>query len=141
MPIEAVVLALTIGRLMPQRRHISIGLLLVAFVAGGVGGPVVHEVQHSIAERAHQSEAPCHAADVHQAEGPMWTGAAEDLFAPACDLCAWRLLVAQPTPVPVSTPHVQGPTTVEHRSHVAAAHVAADHFIRGPPSLPEARLA
>jgi len=126
---------------MPQRRHISIWVLLVAFVAGGVGGPVVHDVQHGIAERTHQSEVPCHAADVHEAEGPVWTEAAGDLLAPECNLCARRLLVVPPTPAPVSSPHVQGSATIEHRSHVTAAHVAADYFIRGPPSLPEARLA
>jgi len=125
---------------MQRLRSISAWLLLVVFAAGGVGGPILHQVHHAI-ERAAPTDRSDHSVDVRTAEGTVWTDEAADLSTPDCDLCARRLLVVSPTPAPVGTPRVQGSTTVEHRSHVAMAHVAADHFIRGPPSLPEAHPA
>ena len=126
---------------MLRRRHISVWLLLVAVVAGGVAGPVLHRVQHGAAQIADRPETPCHADSVHHAETALWTEATSDLRAPACNLCATRLLVVPPTPTPTLGPRRMGATAVETRSHVAAAHVSADRFIRGPPSLAEARPA
>ena len=120
---------------MSHRRHISVWLLLVTVIAGGVVGPVMHRVQHGAEQIADRPETPCHAAGVHRAEISFWTEGASDLRAPACDLCATRLLVAPPTLVPPTAPRVMGTTTGEILSRVAAADVAAHRFIRGPPSL------
>ncbi|MFB6274224.1 MAG: hypothetical protein ABEL51_15160, partial [Salinibacter sp.] len=92
-------------------------------------------------ELADRPEQPCHAADVHTADGAVWADAATDLRAPDCTLCATRLLVVPSTPIPATAPRMMGSTAVETRSHVAAVHVASDRFIRGPPSLTEARPA
>ena len=126
---------------MHRRRPILAWLLLVAFVTGGVAAPALHRAQHGAAQIADRSEKPCHAAGVHNAGGPVWADAAADLPVPECDLCATRLLVVPPTPAPPTTSGVVGTTAVETRSHVIAGHVADHWFIRGPPSLPEARLA
>lgn len=123
---------------MTPRRPIWVGLLLAAFVAGGVLGPVVHRAQHGVAQ-ADAPAVPCHSADVHKTEGTFWTDAADDRLPPECDLCARRLLLASPTPAPFTAPLTVAAVRVESPSHMAPAHVAADHFIRGPPSLPEAR--
>jgi len=126
---------------MRRHRFLLAWILLVVFAAGGVSRPVAHQVQHA-AERATAATDPsCHPSAVHNAEGAVWAGAGADLIAPECDLCATRLLVVLPTPVPQTVPHVVGTTDVERRSHVAAAHVAADQYIRGPPSLVEVRPA
>lgn len=119
---------------MPQRRPILVWLLLVALVTGGVVGPVVHRVQHGARQIADRAE-PCHTADLHRADGLFWNETAEDLQRPECDLCATRVLVIRPTLALTTAPHVVGTTTVETRSHLAAAHVATHRFIRGPPSL------
>lgn len=126
---------------MPQRRPILVWLLLVVFAVGGVAGPALHQVQHATEEAADRSETPYHAPGVHTAEGAVWADAVADLQILECDLCATRLLVVFPTPAPTSTPLVVGTTAVGAGSHVTAAHVAADRFIRGPPSLSEARPA
>lgn len=126
---------------MSYRRHISVWFLLVAVAAGGVVGPVVHRVQHAAEQIADRPETPCHTAGVHHAQTSFWTEAASDLRVPTCDLCATRLLVVPPTPAPTTAPRVEGTPTIEPHSHVAAGHVADDRFIRGPPSLFEARPA
>ena len=120
---------------MRRSRSLLAWLLLVAFAVGGVAGPALHQVQHATEEAADRSETPYHAPGVHAAEGAVWADAVADLQAPECDLCATRLLVVFPTPAPTSTPRVVGTTAVNAGSHVTAAHVAADRFIRGPPSL------
>lgn len=124
---------------MPHSRHISVWVLLVTIVAGGVIGPAMHRVQHGAEQIADRPETPCHAAGVHRAEISFWTEVASDLRAPACDLCATRLLVVPPTLGPTTAPRVVGTTAMEKPSHVAAADVAAHRFIRGPPSPTEAR--
>ncbi len=126
---------------MPQRRPILVWLLLVAFVVGGAAGPALHRVQHGAKQISDRPEIPCHAAGVHHAEVSFWTEVASDLRAPACDLCATRLLVVPPTLAPSTAPRVVGTTAVEMPSPVAAADVATHRFIRGPPSLSEARPA
>lgn len=126
---------------MQGRRPILVGLLLVAFATGGVIGPTVHLVQHGAAQRSMQTEPSCHPADVHAAEGPLWTGATDGRALPECDLCATRLLVVPPTPVPATAPRVIRIRSAEARLHAAVAPVAADQFIRGPPSFSEARPA
>ena len=126
---------------MVNRRHISVWLLLAAIVAGGVLGPTLHRVQHGVQRMADQPVAPCHTDGVHRADGPVWTDAASELGAPECDYCATRLLVVPPTPAPSTSPLVVGTTAVQPSSHVAAAHVERPRFIRGPPSLSEARPA
>ncbi|WP_263819780.1 hypothetical protein [Salinibacter sp.] len=126
---------------MQGRRPLLVGLLLVAFATGGVIGPTVHLVQHGAAQRSTQTEASCHPADVHAAEGPLWTGATDGRALPECDLCATRLLVVPPTPIPATAPRVVEGLAVEVRSHAAVAPVAADQFIRGPPSFSEAHPA
>lgn len=123
---------------MRRLRSLSAWLLLVAFAAGGVGGPVLHQVHHA-AEQADPTEQPCHSGDVHAAEGTVWTDDATGLSVLDCDLCARRLLVVVPSPVPLSTPQRVGTAEVERRSHVASATVFDDRFVRGPPSLLEAR--
>jgi len=120
---------------MPQRRPILAWLLLVAFAAGGVVGPPLHQVQHGAVQIANQSDEPCHTAGVHNAEGAVWTKAAVDLVAPDCVLCATRLLVVPPTPVPTTAPRIVKATAGTPGSHVATAAVASHRFIRGPPSL------
>ncbi|WP_263787339.1 hypothetical protein [Salinibacter grassmerensis] len=126
---------------MQGRRRILVGLLLVAFATGGVVGPTVHLVQHGAAQRSNQAESSCHPADVHAAEGPLWTDTTDGRVVPECDLCATRLLVVTPTPPPSTAPRTVGTLAVEVRSQAAVAPVVADPFIRGPPSLSEARLA
>jgi hypothetical protein len=103
-----------------------------------VAGPVLHWVQHA-ADQAAAADRVCHNEAVHTAEGAVWTHEGEDLFAPDCDLCATRLLVVVPSPQLPTSPQRSGTTRVEHRSHVASSSVFADRFIRGPPSLLEAR--
>ena len=125
---------------MRRYRSLLAWLLLVAVAMGGVAGPVVHRVQHAV-EQAAAADGTCHPAAVHTAEGPQWAETGADLFAPECTLCATRLLVVFPTPAPTSAPRVMGTTAVKGVSHVTTAHVAADRFIRGPPSLFEARPA
>ena len=117
------------------------GRLLVEVAAGGVVGPTVHRVQHGAEQRSTQTETSCHPADVNAAEGPLWTGATDGRVLPECDLCATRLLVVPPTPIPTTAPRVVEGRAVEVRSHAAIAPVAADQFIRGPPSFSEARPA
>ena len=125
-----------------QGRHpILVGLLLVAFATGGVIGPTVHFVQHGKAQRSPQTESPCHTADVHAADGALWTDATDERVMLECNLCATRLLLVPPTPVPAVAPRTVGVPAVEARSHAAVARVTAAQFIRGPPSLSRARLA
>lgn len=126
---------------MTQRRHISVWLLLAAFVLGGVAAPVLHQVQHGTVEVSPRPDEPCHTAGVHQSDRSLWTEASVDLTPPDCTLCATRLLVVLPTPAPTTSPRVIGTTDVALQSHVAAARVATDRFIRGPPSRSEARPA
>ncbi len=126
---------------MPQRRHISVWILLTAFVVGGVAGPSLHRVQHAGQQIADQTETPCHAPGVHDAEGPLWTHEATDLGKADCLLCATRLLVVPPAPAPSLASRASLTSVVTPVSHVASAHVAADRFIRGPPSLSKARPA
>jgi len=123
---------------MTTHRPIWVGLLLAAFVAGGVLGPVAHRVQHGVAQ-ADAPAAPCHPTEVHEADEDRWTNATGDRFRPECNLCARRLLLASPTPTPSTTPLTKFATTVVPSSHVAGAHVATDQFIRGPPTRLEAR--
>lgn len=123
---------------MRRLRFISACFLFVAFATGGVAGPVLHWVQHAATQAAAASR-DCHSEAVHTAEGAVWTHEAEDLFAPDCDLCATRLLVVMPALQPTTSPQREGTPRVEHRSHVASASVFANRFIRGPPSLLEAR--
>ena len=122
---------------MRRLRFISACVLLVAFGAGSVMGPVLHRAQHA-AEQAAAANRICHNEAVHTAEGAVWTHESKDLFAPDCDLCATRLLVVTPAPRPSTSPQQVGTTAVAHRSHVASAAVFTDRFIRGPPSLLEA---
>jgi hypothetical protein len=125
---------------MRRLRFISACLLLAAFAVGGVAGPVLHWTQHA-ARQAAAADRVCHNEAVHTAEDAVWTHQGEDLFAPDCDLCATRLLVVMPAPRPPLAPQHVGTTRVAHRSHVASASAFTDRFIRGPPSLPEARPA
>lgn len=125
---------------MTRLRHISTWILLVAFAAGGVVGPVAHRVQHG-AERLAAAGEPCHPPAVHRADVPLWTGKRTNVDLPECDLCARRLLVVRPTLVPPSTPRVDGTTRVQVRSHVAPIHVVTDRSIRGPPPLSGVRPA
>lgn len=125
---------------MRRLRFIASCVLLVAFAAGGVVGPVLHWGQHA-AEQAAAADRACHNEAVHTAEGAVWTHEGGDLFAPDCDLCATRLLVVMPAPQPSMSPQYVGTTRVAHQSHVASAAVFTDRFIRGPPSLLEARPA
>jgi hypothetical protein len=125
---------------MRRLRFLSACLLLVTFAGGGVAGPVLHWVQHA-AKQAAAADRICHSEAVHTAEGAVWTHEGEDLFAPECDLCATRLLVVVPNPQPPTSPQREGTTREQYRSHVASSSVFADRFIRGPPSLLEARPA
>ncbi|MEF8817967.1 MAG: hypothetical protein V5A20_12200 [Salinibacter sp.] len=125
-----------------QGRHpILVGLLLVAFATGGVIGPTVHLVRHGEAQRSGETEPSCHTADVHASDGPLWTDATDGRIVPECDLCATRLLLVPPAPIPATAPRVMGKPAVEVRSHAAVAAVASVWFIRGPPSPSGARLA
>lgn len=125
---------------MRRLRFLSACFLLVTFAGGSVAGPVLHWVHHA-AEQAAATDQACHSKAVHTAEGSVWTHEGEDLFAPDCDLCATRLLVVVPNPHLPTSPQREGTMQVQYRSHVASPSVFADQFIRGPPSLPEARPA
>jgi hypothetical protein len=125
-----------------QGRHpILVVLLLAVFTAGGVIGPTAHRVQHGAAKRSAQAESSCHAADVHAADGPLWTDDTDGRFVLECNFCATRLLVVPPTPVPTMAPRVGRVSTVEVRAHPAVVPTAIARFIRGPPPLSGARLA
>ncbi|MFB6230315.1 MAG: hypothetical protein ABEL04_04090 [Salinibacter sp.] len=125
---------------MQRLRSISAWLLLVVFAAGGIGGPFLHQVHHA-SERAAPTDRSDHSVDVHTTEGTVWTDEAPDLSTLDCDLCARRLSVVTPAPAPFMAPQQGSTTEVEHRSHVASATVFNDWFVRGPPSLLEARPA
>lgn len=120
-------------------RSVSAWILLVAIVAGGITGPVLHQVQHAAEQDAVTTARPCHASAVHKAEGAVWTGEGADFLVPECDLCARRLLVAFASPEPSASMQNRGTSRVDRRSHVASESVFTDRFIRGPPSLFEAR--
>lgn len=124
---------------MMRLRHIAVWGLLATLLAGGVAGPIVHRLHHA-AERMATADESCHPAAVHNADAPVWTTDA-DLDAPACDLCATRLLVVLPDLAPASTPRTAGTTRVILRTHLAPVHVISDRTIRGPPLVSEARLA
>ncbi len=126
---------------MQGRRPILVGLLLVVFATGGVIGPTLHLVQHGAAQRDTQTQSSCHPTDVHTANGTLWTDDTNGRPVLECDLCATRLLVVPPTPIPAMAPRVIGALAVEVRSHAAVAPVVSDQFIRGPPSFSEARPA
>lgn len=126
---------------MHQRRPILVGLLLATFVVGGVAGPVLHRAQHGATQLAEQAETPCHAPGVHRAEGAVWAEAAVDLAVPDCVLCTTRLLVVPSAAVLPVAPRVMGVTVGAPGTRVAQSPVAPHHFIRGPPSLLEARSA
>jgi hypothetical protein len=118
---------------MTRLRHIAVWGLLATLLAGGVVGPVVHRVQHAAEQMAKAAE-PCHPAAVHDADAPVWTADA-NLEAPACDLCATRLLVVPPDLAPVASPRTAGTTRVLLRTHLIPAPVATDRTIRGPPHV------
>jgi hypothetical protein len=126
---------------MRRFRHIAVWLLLVTFVAGGVGGPVVHHLQHAAEHRAAASDANCHSAAVHNADMPVLADAASKVTAPECDLCATRLLVVLPEMAPTAAPSVTGTTRVVLRTHLAPVHVSTDRTIRGPPLVSRVHLA
>lgn len=125
---------------MTQYRDISTWVLLVAFAAGGVLGPVTHRIQHG-AERLGTTDEPGHPHAVHRADAALWIGEPTDVDLPECDLCARRILVVLHTLVPPSTPQVERPTRVQGHVHVAPIYVFNDRSIRGPPYRPGVRLA
>jgi len=124
---------------MHRRRLILAWLLLTAFVVGGVAGPALHWVHHGASQIAEQTETPCHAPGVHQAEGAVWAEAAVDLAVPDCVVCSTRLLVLPTAAVLPVTPRVVSVTVSAPGTRVAQSPVATHHFIRGPPSRAEAR--
>lgn len=126
---------------MRRFRHIAVWLLLATFVAGGVGGPVVHHLQHATERMAAASDTNCHSAAFHNAELPVVGDAASEVTAPECDLCATRLLVVLPEMAPTAAPSVTGTARVVLRTHLAPVHVSTDRTIRGPPLVSGAHLA
>lgn len=120
---------------MRRLRHIAVWLLLATFLAGGVGGPVVHHLQHAAERMETVSDTPCHSAAVHHSDVPVVADGSATVTAPECDLCARRLLVVLPQLTPPSTPHVTGTTRVILRTHLAPVHVSVPRPIRGPPPL------
>ena len=126
---------------MPQRRPLLACLLLLAFVVGSVVGPVFHRVDHAEAQERKQSNAACHASEVHNADTAVWTGATKDGIVPECVLCTTRLLVLPPAPVRPASPRVAGAEGRRPGPDRIATLAVSHQFIRGPPGASEARLA
>lgn len=125
---------------MRRFRHIAVWLLLATFVAGGVGGPVVHHLQHAAERMAAASDTNCHSAAFHNAELPVVGDAASEVTAPECDLCARRLLIVPPHVTLAAASLVTGTTQVLLRTHIAPVHVSPPRPIRGPPLTSGAHL-
>ncbi|PQJ35654.1 hypothetical protein BSZ35_14555 [Salinibacter sp. 10B] len=126
---------------MHRLRHIAVWFLLAAVVAGGVGGPVVHHLQHAAESAEIASDSSCHSSAFHHADVPVVADAASEVTAPECNLCATRLLVVLPDVSPTSGPTMEGTAQVVLRTHLASVYVATDRTIRGPPFVSGARLA
>jgi len=113
---------------MQRSRVLWSWVLLATIVAGGVLGPSLHRIQHA----REQAAASDH---VHAAtDGPIWCGEpvrANDLD---CALCASRLLVVPPSPVPPTPPAVTAHALVPTPARSMATTAAAHHHIRGPPA-------
>jgi hypothetical protein len=88
-----------------------------------------------------RSDTTCHASGVHNADTAVWTTATTDGAVPECMLCTTRLLVLPPVPGRAARPPVAEVWKGGRRTHRVAAPAAPHRFIRGPPSLPEARPA
>lgn len=126
---------------MRRFRHIAVWLLLAAFVAGGVGGPVVHHLQHAAERIEAASDTNCHSTAFHHAVVPVVADAASKVTAPECELCATRLLVVLSDIAPASAPRLTRTTRVVLRTHLAPVHVSTHRTIRGPPFVSGAHLA
>lgn len=125
---------------MTRLRHVSVWLLLVSLLAGGVVAPVAHWVQHGF-EHAAAAEEACHSTAVHNSAVALWTEEDSDLDLLDCDLCATRLMVVSQSPGPDLLPDVTETTQVEMPSYVVVGQTVVDRFIRGPPSVLGARSA
>lgn len=115
-----------------QYRDIAAVLLLVTFVAGGLLGPSLHRVHHTLEEAAEES---CHSAAVHHADSLVLTDEDTSVAARNCALCVTRLLVVLPTIETLTAPTVLGTPPLIEGAHLVPVHVFTDRTIRGPPRL------
>lgn len=117
---------------MGRFRDVASWLLLVTFVAGGLLGPSLHRVHHTLERAAQES---CHPDAVHDAEIPLWGEEEAPVTAAHCTLCVTRLLVVLPSLKTLTSPRILGTPSMERGTHLAAVQVFAHRTIRGPPVL------
>lgn len=114
------------------RRIVSVWLLLTTFVVGGLVGPTLHRVHHSM-ERLSLLTEPCHSPDVHEANSLQWTKGTLAADALDCTLCTVRLLSVPSASEKAVAPLRFGSPRTGVESHLLAAPVFTDRTIRGPP--------
>lgn len=119
---------------MMSLRTLAAWMLLLAFVAGGLVGPHVHQAVHVVEEAAAAAEVEACTSRAHTTDVPLVTADEHAVDGPSCTLCATHHLLSAVLNAPgvvVDVPQRMSPTAPP--AHVRAG-VEDVVSIRGPPS-------